>query len=135
MIKMRRIAIVAAVLAVAAASTAWLFRTRTDRDDSRGVIRYRWAWGRASEISVDRDRDGRSDLKVVYPRKFRDFAADDPPRELWADQDFDGRFDVMWRRGEDGLIVRRDDNDDGSLETELRGAEAERFKADMTLFK
>ena len=129
-----RILIIAIVAGVCLGASAWMFRVRTDNNDPRGVIRYRWKWGRASEISIDRDRDGRADVKVFYPGRFRDFASDDPPRELWADQNLDGRFDVMWRR-EDSLIVRRDVDDDGILETELRGADAERFKADLTLFK
>jgi hypothetical protein len=117
-----------------ALGAAWLFRTRTDRNDPRGVARYRWKWGRAVELSIDRDRDGRADVLVLYPGHFGDFAADDVPRELWADQNLDGRFDLTWRREPD-LVVRRDIDNDGTLETVLRGEKALRFKSELLLFE
>jgi hypothetical protein len=134
MIIKRQIIIIAVLLGLAASVGIWLFRIRTDNDDPRGIVRYRWKWGLASEILIDRDRDGRFDLKVIYPGRFREFASDDSPHELWADQNFDGRFDVMWRV-EGGLVVRQDIDGDGVFETEVRGTEAERFRAELTLFK
>jgi hypothetical protein len=122
------------MVVVSAAAFLWMFRSRTDHDDARGVVTYRWRWARASELTFDRDRDGRTDLRVLYSEHFSDFASDDPPRELWADQNFDGRYDLNWYRGTE-LILRRDSDHDGAFETVLRGAEAERMRSTLSFFE
>lgn len=131
--KRLRVVVTAVSIASMLFLAVWLFRTRTEVHDPRGVVRYQWRWGYAKELTIDRDRDGRVDMRAIYRGHFREFAADDQPIELWVDQDFDGQFDGRWQRNDD-FVVTLDKDHDGVFETRMLGAAAEAYVSRWSLF-
>jgi hypothetical protein len=121
-----RLAFVAVLLA--ACAMAYAFRWRTREHAYWGNVREIWRWGRAAEMRVDRNRDGRPDLRLLYDRGSATFD-NNPPDAYWEDRDFDGHYDLhaVYERMRIQTI-ELDDDRDGVYERTLRGSDAVEYR-------
>ncbi len=121
----RPVAIVLAVVVILTAVLLYLFRRSTEVDPRYGEVTYVWRWGIASHMNADRNRDSRVDLVVTW-NEGREFVTSFPPRELRADTNFDGRFDLHVQYAPVRL-VELERNEDGVFETTYRDAAADDY--------
>jgi hypothetical protein len=123
---LRRFAIAVGLLAACAA--AYAFRWRTRDHAHWGSVRQIWRWGRAAEMRMDRNRDGRPDLRLTYERVSTTFD-NNPPDAYWEDRDFDGRYDLhAVYGGQQVQTIRLDENRDGVFERTLQGDAARQYR-------
>jgi hypothetical protein len=86
-------------LVIVVASVAFLFGSRTRRDDYWGDTTIRKRWGVEREILIDRDLNGNADVRITYPGLHRTIATHDRPEVLQIDNDPDGTFEIEWKSG------------------------------------
>ena len=98
---MKRVAWAAAIggLTLAVASVPLLFRSYTRRDQYWGDTTVRRRWGIEREMLIDRDLDGRADVRIRYPGAQRRIATHDVPEWIQIDNDLDGTFEIQWTAG------------------------------------
>jgi hypothetical protein len=122
-----------AILAVAilVASGCYLFRTRTIENPELGRITLKWRWGRAAEIAVDSNQDGKVDFRMLYRRWATDFRTHEPFDEAWESSRCDGRFDRHTRVAV-GVVaeLQYDSDGDGTLDRTLVSKAAEQYLRD-----
>jgi len=126
---LRWLAIVAVVAVVSLC--IYLFRSKTIENPELGRVTLKWRWGKAAEIAVDSNQDGKTDFRMLYRRWARDFHTHELYDETWESSRCDGRFD-RHTRVVDGRVAELDyDSDgDGTLDRTLKSADAEQFLRD-----
>jgi hypothetical protein len=77
----------------------FLFKRRTYEDDYWGRMTVVTEWGFEREVRMDRDLDGRPDIRIRYPRAWRRISHHDRPSEMLIDDDLNGEFDIRWCDG------------------------------------
>jgi hypothetical protein len=124
--KARASLLVAAVVLVLLAAFGWAFRHHTDDNPALGITTYRWRWGRPYSVEMDRNRDGRRDLRCLVDTGQSTFSPHTAPSECWVDTSFRGNFDrhVIFERG--NVVAVDLLASDGTLRKRLTGAEAQR---------
>jgi hypothetical protein len=105
-VRQRRIIVAATALAVLAGAWVLLFPRRTRQDDTWGRTTVISRWGIEREVRIDRDLDGRVDVRIRYPGQQRQIATHDRPSEIWVDTDLDGSHDVHWKDGKPPVLER-----------------------------
>ena len=132
---MRRLLPIASVTAIAIVlGVVWyLNRTTCDESEYWGEVCYGFRWGKAVQMTVDRNRDGVPEVQARY----RGGLGHDPrythakPEESWEDWDGDGRFDHHYGYGDDGLdLLQIDTTGDGTFDLRLSGDDAREYLAD-----
>lgn len=110
---------------------AYLFRFKRSTNPQLGEVTYVWRWGIASHMNADTNQDGDVDLVVTW-NEGRTFATSFPARELRADRDFDGRYDLRVTYYPRPL-VEIDQDGDGSFEVTHRDRSAKDFISRMSV--
>jgi hypothetical protein len=98
---MTRVAWATAVgsLTLVAASVPLLFGSYTRRDEYWGATTIRRQWGIEREMLIDRDLNGRADVRIRYPGAYRKIAVHDVPDRIQIDNDLNGTFEIEWTAG------------------------------------
>lgn len=113
---------------------AHYFRSETTDDPTWGRMIKKWRWGRPVELTLDRNRDGKVDVKIRYRGTSNAFITDEVPEEYWQDTEYRGFFDlhVVFSSGSVQRIeLDRDGN--GAPERILIGADAVTFHRSQSL--
>jgi hypothetical protein len=106
-----------AVLAVGLGMYSYLFKSEVRQVAGWGEIRFKWRWGKAVEMSIDRNEDGTVDLRALYSGKERDFYNHSIWTEYWLSRRCDGTFDVYFDLHSKLIVV--DQDRDGQYESEI----------------
>jgi hypothetical protein len=93
------IAIVLVGTSAAVVAAILLFGSNTRIDDYWGETTTRRRWGIEREKLIDRDRNGRPDVRVIYPARHWKIATHDSPSRVLVDNDLDGVFEIDWQAG------------------------------------
>lgn len=120
-----------AVAVIVVAALLYLFRWSSAVDPEYGAITYVWRWGIASHMKADRNRDSRTDLVVTW-KKGTKFITTARPRELKADTNFDGNFDLLVQYVP-VKHVALDRNEDGVFETTYQDQAAADYLSRLSL--
>jgi hypothetical protein len=126
-IQMRRkwLALILVAIVCAVAVVPYGFREVRSDNAVGGVMWQKWRWGRIDAIDLDRNRDGRVDMRFKYTRRTLRFD-NNAPEDVWEDTNFDGTFDrhVMYAAGR-VVGVDVDTDGDGRYEQRMRGSGAD----------
>lgn len=86
---------------------AGLFNACVRHDDTWGRTTIVREWGVEREVRMDRDLDGRTDVRIRYPGSDRQISNHDRPSEIWIDSDLDGVIDLHWADGDPPVLEER----------------------------
>ena len=109
----------------------YLFRSEVDHNPALGEITYHYRWGRPYLITVDQDRDGRDDARVIVDAPFGLYSTYITVAcEYWEVRNDGKGFKrhVLLQNGRI-TVVELDEDGDGKYEKRLEGKAASEFYA------
>ncbi|MCP4667473.1 MAG: hypothetical protein GY849_14020 [Deltaproteobacteria bacterium] len=108
----------------------YLFRVRVVDIPAVGRATLGYRWGKAHELSIDVNRDGRIDARYLIAGRFGQYSPHDPAIESWESSRCDGTFDIHIVHAESGKLERieRDLDRNGKYEIMLYDEDAVEFR-------
>jgi hypothetical protein len=125
--------IVAVGASVLGAALLYLFRWEREDNPALGRITRKYNWGKAHQLVVDADRDGRIDGRYVVAGSFGSFSPHDRVVDGRESSRCDGTMDLHLLFDPLGRLatIEYDSDQDGKYDQFFRGSEAAEFLRSM----